>query len=249
MALFVLIRPGCTEFDQEHRIQGEIELPLSAAGVHQVNETLMELRGVPLNVVYTSPNDPAKSTAAMVAWEFGIPLKELPGLQNVNQGLWQGLQIEELRRKIPTVFRQWQDLGEAVCPPEGELLSDAFQRVKEAIAKPMKKGVNVAFVACEPIATLIRLAVLSMPLQGENPVCDPGSKPMWEFLQTNGFAPERTESLRLGNGTILTDPALSKPASTSYADPMFTIRRNGTASRDMIHAAIRNGVPPTPSGN
>ena len=54
-------------------------------------------------------------------------------MQNLNQGLWQGMLVEDVRHKQPKVYRQWQEQPENVCPPEGEMLEQADERVRAAM--------------------------------------------------------------------------------------------------------------------
>jgi probable phosphoglycerate mutase len=79
-------------------------------------------------------------------------------------GLWQGMPVDEIRRKQPKVFRQWQEEPTSVCPPEGETFADVHARVLEGLRKPLKKGIPFAIVAPEPLATLIGCV-----LKGEEP--------------------------------------------------------------------------------
>ena len=103
----VLIRPGCTDFDEQHRIQGTLELPLNDRGHEQVAALVGQLQDGLIEVVYTSPGEPARSTADAIGEELGVPVKEIDGLHNLDHGLWQGLQIEDIKRKFPKVFKQW----------------------------------------------------------------------------------------------------------------------------------------------
>jgi probable phosphoglycerate mutase len=66
--------------------------------------------------------------------------------------------IEEVKRKQPKVYRQWQEQPESICPPEGEMLSEARQRVGAALSKLLRKhkeGV-IGLVVPEPLASLVR---------------------------------------------------------------------------------------------
>lgn len=193
MSTIVLIRPGCTDFDDQQRIQGTLDLPLNARGEQQVQETLRELREVPLDVIYTSPSEPSRTTADLISTSLGLPVKVLEGLRNLHQGLWQGLHIEEIRRKHPKVFKQWQESPETICPPEGEMLADAVERVRDALQKPLKKKTNWAVVVPEPVATVVRCIVRGCKLEGIDPTaCSDGERTRhWEFLQANGQAPGR----------------------------------------------------------
>src|SRR5690349_15871304 len=117
MSDVVVIRPGCTDFDEQHRIQGTLDLPLNERGQQQVAALVEQLRPLRLEAIYTSDCEPARSTAEALGAELGLGVRELEGLRNLDQGLWQGLQIEDVRRKYPKVFKQWQESPERICPP------------------------------------------------------------------------------------------------------------------------------------
>ena len=184
MANILLIRPGCTDFDEQHRIQGTLDLPLSQRGQEQLARLVADLEQTPIDVLYTSPCEPARSTAAALGAARGLPVKEVEGLQNVNHGLWQGLKIDEVRRKHPKVFKQWHESPEAICPPGGEGLTEAIERVRKALEKPLKKKGHLAIVAGEPLASIICAVLRGTPLEAMAPVCS-GTCGSWEVLKEN----------------------------------------------------------------
>ncbi|NLE61398.1 MAG: histidine phosphatase family protein [Planctomycetes bacterium] len=159
MSLVAIIRPGLTEFDEQDRIQGSLDLPLSEQGEAQMTQIVEQLRGQGIEQIYTSPTDPARITAQRVGEALGVPVKEIEGLENVDHGLWQGLCVDEIKRKQPKVFKQWQDSPGSVCPPEGETCEDAFVRACKGLRKPLKKKGAFAVVSAEPMASLIEAVV------------------------------------------------------------------------------------------
>lgn len=159
----LVVRPGETEFDGQSRIQGSLDLPLTDLGRQQVSEIVEQLRREAFDVIYASPTEPAASTAEIIGLALGVPVKIADGLANLHQGLWQGLPLEEIRRKHPRVYKQWEDDPESVCAPNGEECEEAQQRVEQAFKKPLKRGESFVVVAPEPIATLI-----SSVLRGES---------------------------------------------------------------------------------
>ncbi len=171
MTTVVVIRPGCTSFDEQDRVQGVLNLPLTEHGHAEVSEIVERLRDVPLEVIYTAPAEPALSTARAIGEALSIPVRESEELRNLDQGLWQGLTTDEIRRKYPRVFKQWRESPETVCPPEGETIPHALARVRKALQKPLRKNERVAVVAPEPLATLIRCLLcgdrISVPISGE----------------------------------------------------------------------------------
>lgn len=151
----IVVRPGETEFDQDSRIQGMLDLPLSARGQLQLPGLIDRLRATEIDVIYASPTEPALTTAREIGQALDVPVKELDDLANMNHGLWQGMRMEDLRRKHPRMFKQWKDSPDSICPPEGETCEQAVSRVRQALKRPMKKRAPFAVVACEPLATLV----------------------------------------------------------------------------------------------
>jgi broad specificity phosphatase PhoE len=188
MAQIVLIRPGCTEFDEQQRIQGNLDLPLSSGGRQQVEKLLADLSLVEIDWLFSSPCEPARSTAEALGSTRGLPVREVEGLHNVNLGLWQGLKVDDVRRKHPKVFKQWQESPEAICPPEGETLAEAVARVRKALEKPLKKKGNLAIVAADPLAAIICMVVRGLSLESIPAVCQ-GACGSWEILAGNPSNP------------------------------------------------------------
>ncbi|MSR58208.1 MAG: histidine phosphatase family protein [Planctomycetaceae bacterium] len=186
MSQILLIRPGSTSFDEQQRLQGMLDLPLSSKGEEQVAALLGSLGLVAIDLIYTATCEPAQTTAAYLGAARGVPVKEIEDLHNVNLGLWQGLQVEEIRRKHPKVFKQWQESPEAICPPEGETFAEAIERVRKALEKPLKKKGNLALVAAEPLASIIAAIVRGQPLENATRACNGGCG-TWEVLRENPY--------------------------------------------------------------
>lgn len=189
----VVIRPGCTDFDEQHRLQGSLDLPLNELGKQQVERLAAELADAPIEVIYTGPCEPAKTTADTIGELQGIPVKEISDLRNVNQGLWQGLQLEEIRRKFPKVYKQWHESPEKICPPEGETLSEAVARVRKALQKPLKRKKSFGVVASEPLATLIGCVLKGSKPELPQHLSETSRTALVERVETNGSKPPSPE--------------------------------------------------------
>jgi len=158
MLRIILIHPGTTDYDQQQRIQGALDIPLNAQGRAEVSQVVEQLRGQGVDAIYSPTSQPALETAQALAAGLQVKLKKLQRLQNLNQGLWQGMLVDDVRRKQPKVYRQWQEQPENVCPPEGEMLSEADERVRAAVSKLLKRRKDgaIALVLPEPLASLVR---------------------------------------------------------------------------------------------
>jgi len=158
MLRVVLIRPGATDYDLEERIQGVLDIPLNRQGLMEVARAVDQLRDMRIEAIYASPCASAMQTAEILSHDLGARCKKLDRMQNFNLGLWQGLQVSEVRHKQPKVYRQWQEQPENVCPPEGEMIEQAQQRIAAAMTKLLRKhkeGV-IGLVVPEPLASLVR---------------------------------------------------------------------------------------------
>jgi len=158
MLKIVLIRPGATDYDLDERIQGTLDIPLNEQGLAEAAQAAELLRDKGLEVIYAPPSEPAYRTAQTIAQTLDIKMRKLYRMQNLNHGLWQGMLIKEVRRKQPKVYRQWQEQPEYVCPPEGEMLSAADQRVRLAMTKLLKRHKEGIIGICvpEPLLSLVR---------------------------------------------------------------------------------------------
>jgi probable phosphoglycerate mutase len=159
MVQIVLIRPGITEYDQQGRVQGTLDIPLCEDGREEVAKLVDELRGQPIAAIYAGPGQSAEQTAEMIAQAFDLKVKTNDKLQNLDQGLWQGMLVSDVKAKQPKVYRQWQEQPETVCPPQGETLVSAKQRVSGALTKLLKKHKAdrmIAIVVPEPVASVVR---------------------------------------------------------------------------------------------
>jgi broad specificity phosphatase PhoE len=161
MVQMLVVRAGSTDFDEQGRIKGTLDIPLSDAGQGQVGRVIGELHGTPIQVVYASPCRSAQQTAESLASDHKLKVKTLDELQNLDHGLWQGKLIDEVRVNQPKVFRQLQDHPETVCPPQGEPVGAAMERVEQLISRLLRKhrSGTVAIVVPEPLATLVRAAL------------------------------------------------------------------------------------------
>lgn len=157
MLRIALIRACATDFDEQGRIKGTLDLPLNDHGIEQATKMADEVSSLPICAIYCSPCQSAERTAGAIGERCNIRPKSVDGLANVDHGLWHGRLIEEVRQTQPRVYRQLQEHPETVCPPNGEPLVAAEQRVRTAIDKLVRKhpvGV-VAIVVPEPITSLI----------------------------------------------------------------------------------------------
>jgi broad specificity phosphatase PhoE len=158
MLRIVLIRPGATDYDGEQRIQGALDIPLNRQGLMEVARAVDQLRDMRIEIIYTSPGASAEQSAEILANDLDVKTKKLDRMQNLNLGLWQGMQVSEVRHKQPKVYRQWQEQPENVCPPEGEMIEQAEHRIHSILNKLLRRHKDgvIGLVIPEPLASIVR---------------------------------------------------------------------------------------------
>lgn len=166
MLRVAIVRPGSTNFDEDGRIKGCLDVPLCERGASQVRRVADELSSFEIATVYASPCESARQSAEMIAERCGVRWKAVDCLRNVDQGLWQGKRIEEIRTLQPKIYRRYQETPDAVQPPGGESLTEARERVKKSLRNWLRKhdSETIALVVSEPLASLIRQMLSSSEL-------------------------------------------------------------------------------------
>src|SRR6185295_13636357 len=97
MVQILLIRPGTTEYDQQGRVQGTLDIPLCEDGRQQVETMVAQLHSQPIAAIYASPCQSADQTANVLAEAIDLKVKTVDKLQNLDQGLWQGMLVADVK--------------------------------------------------------------------------------------------------------------------------------------------------------
>lgn len=206
MATVVLIRAGCTDYDEQHRLIGTLDMPVNQRGLEQIREIVrfLQERRISLQAIFTSPDDPACGTAHAIAEsQPSAKVRELDEFRNVNQGLWQGLTESEIVKRFPKLFRNSsRETGLAICPPEGETLIDACQRLSNALSRAFRKHQVFAIVAPEPLATVIRCTLEQRVPRATACLCGEEKTELIQVIQSSAFD---AAQFAQGDSAITTD--------------------------------------------
>ena len=162
MATFYVLKTGETVFEVESRIESASGSKLTPEGTDAINLAAQELQSKNINAIYCSKGEAEYQTAGMIGKTLGLKVRVAPNLRELDYGLWQGLTVDEIRRRQPKVYRQWTEQPTTVCPPGGETLQEAQKRVCESlrgIIKRQKKD-KVPLIVLRPVVLgLLRCAL------------------------------------------------------------------------------------------
>lgn len=188
----IVIRAGESDYDEQGRIRGTLSMPLSPAGVADARRAAELVSIAAPAALYASTDACAAETAGIVGAACSLPPKRIANLANLDQGLWQGMLVDEIRTKQPRLYRQWRDNPWSVAPPEGELLEDACLRVEAALETLVRRHPTgrVAVVVPQPLDRVVRWIVAGESM-GDLWGVEPERPPVAEFPLAVQWRPAR----------------------------------------------------------
>ena len=95
----------------EHRIQGQLDPPLSEQGRTQAERVGRRLAGRRLVGFYSSDLKRALETAQAIGAATGIQPEPTPGLREIYLGEWEGLRSDEVSQRFPDEWATWSSSG------------------------------------------------------------------------------------------------------------------------------------------
>ena len=132
MTRLCLVRHGETDWNASKRIQGHIDIPLSAMGHAQARAAGNALKDEGFAAIYTSDLTRARQTAEATAHLAKIPLQLDPGFRERHYGVFQGLTYTECEARYPAAYACHKSRDPRFAPEGGESLLDFAGRLAQA---------------------------------------------------------------------------------------------------------------------
>ena len=175
MAKLCLVQTGQTTWEMDGRIESPNGSPLTEVGLKVAQVIACELVTEEIGVIYASDAEAEQQTAKTLAKELGVKIITDPDLRDMDYGLWQGLTIDEIKRRQPKLYKQWREQPAGACPPGGERPEDARRRLAKAVKAIVKrqKRKYVAVVARPLVIGLLRCLLTQTDLSKLWQVVDP----------------------------------------------------------------------------
>jgi broad specificity phosphatase PhoE len=160
---FFLARHGQTEWNTCGRRQGQLDSPLTPAGVaqaHHIGELLADHR---IDGVFASPLGRALTTATICATRLRVPVVTLPTLAEIDHGAWAGLTDAQIAEAYPEQYRRRNADKYHFRFPGGESYADADRRAVAALVAIADHHVSRPLVVShEMIGKLLRRHLLGL---------------------------------------------------------------------------------------
>ncbi|MDX9753809.1 MAG: histidine phosphatase family protein [bacterium] len=135
MKTVYFVRHGETLFNQQKRLQGWNDSPLSPQGEQHARHVSRVIAELNLRRALVSPLGRARQTAEIIQQEAGIVFEVDPNLREVSFGDFEGKTLPELDIHFPGMWAARMADKWNYCPPNGEANKDAVPRARSVLAK------------------------------------------------------------------------------------------------------------------
>lgn len=162
----LLIRHGQTEWNVLGKYTGQIDIPLNETGRKQARQVAQMLRNTPPDVIVSSDLRRARETADLIADACHLTVITDPRLREINQGVWEGMQFEDIKTQYAQEFAARDANPLAVASPGGETVGQVQDRVLTAVSDLVEKhnGSRIAIVAHGLALALIKAHYTNYPI-------------------------------------------------------------------------------------
>ena len=160
----LLVRHGQTNSNVTGFYMGRSDEDLDEVGYTQARRLSSRLSGWPIASVYTSPLRRAYTTAAILAEPHLLELNVLDDLIELGLGDWQGLHMDEIKRRWPDVWQQSRIDPSEVTMPNGESFRQVTERAVRVFESVVRSnpGKQVVIVTHEVVVKVIVAHVLGV---------------------------------------------------------------------------------------
>jgi probable phosphoglycerate mutase len=119
-ARLLLVRHGQSTWNRQHRIQGQLDPPLSDEGRSQAERLGQRLSGRRLAGFYSSDLKRAFETSQLIGALIGMDPEPVAGLREIYLGDWEGLNTTDLAQRFPEAWAKWSEEPNWDVVPGGE---------------------------------------------------------------------------------------------------------------------------------
>ena len=132
---FGLLRHAPTRWNEEKRIQGRLDSPLTDKGLRMALQWGRQLRDQSWRRILCSDLGRARQTADCLNRTLDLELHYDNKLQEQDWGEWSGLTLDDLRREHRNALQEQEQRGWLFTPPGGESRHEVLVRAMAAFTK------------------------------------------------------------------------------------------------------------------
>lgn len=184
-----LIRHGETAWNADQRIQGQIDIPLSARGRAQARALARALATERFAALYASDLARARDTAHLLAEPHGLAVGFERELRERHYGVFQGLTYAECAVQHAEAFARHRARDPAFAPAGGESLADFATRLTQVFTRLVTRhtGQCIAVVAHGGVLDIVYRRATGMPLTAPRDFPIPNCAINWLAIDEDGW--------------------------------------------------------------
>ena len=163
----IAVRHGETAWNVDTRIQGHLDIPLSANGRWQAARLAQALRDESIKAIYASDLTRAWETAQYVGQVHSLPVIKEIGLRERDFGDFEGKTFAEIEMLLPEQSMRWRKRDPDFYPAGGESLVALRARVMEAAERlaAQHPGEQIALVGHGGVMDVLYRAATRLDIQ------------------------------------------------------------------------------------
>ncbi|MBV6627805.1 MAG: alpha-ribazole phosphatase [Rivularia sp. (in: Bacteria)] len=176
----LLVRHGETDWNQESRYQGQVDISLNENGKLQSEKIAKFLENISIDKVFSSSLLRAKETAEIILQQHqNVDLDLNDEFKEIIHGAWEGKSATEINQEFPGELQRWYENPEQFQMPMGENFQQVWQRTVEVYESIIKAAL------AEKLNTILIVAhggtnqILLCHILGLS------AKHFWNFRQSN----------------------------------------------------------------
>lgn len=134
MTRFGIIRHAPTEWNENKRIQGQQDSPLSPKGKAMAAEWGKQLRQYKWDRIFCSDLQRVQETVKLVNMTLSLPVETDAQLKEQDWGTWTGMTLGEVKAIDKDKVKEQEQKGWNFRPPGGESRNEVLQRSLRSLA-------------------------------------------------------------------------------------------------------------------
>lgn len=160
--VFGLIRHGKTEWNQQKRIQGTSDSPLTPEGRKDLKTWLPVLQSYKWNRIIASPLPRVLQTVEILNSKLSLPVEVDHNLREQDWGSWEGLTLAQIKADHPDELQKQINAGWNFTPPAGESRKKVLQRVEQSLHLSAEKwsGQALLIISHQSVMKCILYSIL-----------------------------------------------------------------------------------------
>lgn len=168
MTELLFIRHGETDWNRQQRFQGQIDVPLNAAGEAQAARLAARMAADPHDAFFSSDLLRARQTAAPLAAAWRRELTPIAGLREQNFGILEGLDVPTIKARHPDLWARWLEHEGDFTLPGGESLVEFHRRVLDTVRALAEShaGARLALMTHGGVLDMLWRTAMGLPIAG-----------------------------------------------------------------------------------